>query len=612
MTLTVQYSPSVHDGDAIEVTFAYGFLIEAADELTVTVDGVVVSNYSVAGVGNDAGGTITFDAAPASGTNNILIERNVDQEQTTNFGAYLKFPAEVMETALDYLTRLVQDARERVDRALRRPANSTHWDAQDLKIENLQVPTVGTDAATLQTVIDLVASAGGGGGGGGISSYIGSIDPGHPPAVVGDIWFDTSAGRIRARRSNGLTWDAAFDPLVDTNAADIAALQALNTVTAFRQASAPTANAVGDIWLDSDDSDAVYHWNGSSWLPVQDARVTASEATWDQAAVDAAQALLDAAAAQLAADGKITVYYQTAAPGSAEDGDLWLRDTDNRLHVWDSGGWVESMDQSLAQALVDITGLEDGKAVVYYQPSEPAHGSSNDGDIWIDSDTDNNLVYVFDSGIPDYIPAGESVTTYRQDNQPSTSTSGHGDIWIDTDDGNHPYVFDSGTSTWISVRDSNFLDDITGSVSTDNIVGNGVTQVTFIEDLGSQSAPFNTSDGVQTALLNSITPQESNVPILVEAHVYIVGQNNVGDLHRFNAKLQVRVNSGSWSTILVTRTTFISASEDGLKSFTYTHDVGASGGDLHEFRLRVESLDTVADGNIVWADPQIKLTELKR
>lgn len=38
----------------------------------------------------------------------------------------------------------------------------------------------------------------------------------------------------------------------------------------FRQTTAPTASAVGDLWVDTDDGNKLYRWSGSEWVVVQD------------------------------------------------------------------------------------------------------------------------------------------------------------------------------------------------------------------------------------------------------------------------------------------------------------------------------------------------------
>ncbi len=54
-----------------------------------------------------------------------------------------------------------------------------------------------------------------------------------------------------------------------------------NRNRAFAQNSAPTADAVGDLWVDTDDGNKLYCWNGSAWvaLPVGTAALSANAAT---------------------------------------------------------------------------------------------------------------------------------------------------------------------------------------------------------------------------------------------------------------------------------------------------------------------------------------------
>jgi hypothetical protein len=69
--------------------------------------------------------------------------------------------------------------------------------------------------------------------------------------------------------------------------ADTALASSISTVSAvvntknrvYRQTAAPTVNlVVGDVWYDSDDSNKVYRWDGSSWVPTDDSRIAANTA----------------------------------------------------------------------------------------------------------------------------------------------------------------------------------------------------------------------------------------------------------------------------------------------------------------------------------------------
>ncbi|MFN7339712.1 MAG: hypothetical protein ACK5VI_01360, partial [Opitutia bacterium] len=66
MTVTAAPSFNNHVGNGVSTVFTYGFKILQASDLKVTVDGVIVTNYTVAGVLNPAGGTNAFSVAPAN------------------------------------------------------------------------------------------------------------------------------------------------------------------------------------------------------------------------------------------------------------------------------------------------------------------------------------------------------------------------------------------------------------------------------------------------------------------------------------------------------------------------------------------------------------------
>jgi hypothetical protein len=91
---------------------------------------------------------------------------------------------------------------------------------------------------------------------------------------VGDIWFDTDDG-FKQYFWNGTAWTSVQDTSIA--AAQSAATAAAAAATAaqttadgknkvFRQTSAPTASAVGDLWFDTDDDNRIYRWSGSSWV----------------------------------------------------------------------------------------------------------------------------------------------------------------------------------------------------------------------------------------------------------------------------------------------------------------------------------------------------------
>jgi len=105
-----------------------------------------------------------------------------------------------------------------------------------------------------------------------------------PPGAAddGDIWFDTNDGNKQYIRQGG-AWVVAADTRIGDalDAASDAQATADGKVVTFVQTTAPTAEAVGDLWLDSDYGNKLYRWSGSAWvpLPVGTAGIASNAAT---------------------------------------------------------------------------------------------------------------------------------------------------------------------------------------------------------------------------------------------------------------------------------------------------------------------------------------------
>ncbi len=94
--------------DGAQTVYTYPFPIFASEDLAVYFDGArQYSGYSVAGAGATAGGTVTFDAAPASGVT-VMIERRMKLERLTDFLEGGDFSAQAINTELDFLLGAIQ------------------------------------------------------------------------------------------------------------------------------------------------------------------------------------------------------------------------------------------------------------------------------------------------------------------------------------------------------------------------------------------------------------------------------------------------------------------------------------------------------------------------
>lgn len=146
------------------------------------------------------------------------------------------------------------------------------WDADESALVTPVAPTVYDSANSpyILGILDAEAAADG--------KIVSFFQTSAPTATgVGDIWFDTDDGN-KMYRWGGSSWVAAQDTLITTAITDASNAQATadGKVNTFFQDSAPTPEAIGDLWFETDANNAVWRWNGSSWVLATDTRVTAA------------------------------------------------------------------------------------------------------------------------------------------------------------------------------------------------------------------------------------------------------------------------------------------------------------------------------------------------
>jgi hypothetical protein len=343
-------------------------------------------------------------------------------------------------------------------------------------ISNLQTQITGNDgeiSATATAVDDLELALSGYTGSGAVASAIQGLQAS----------IDTNEGNI-----------TSISQSVTSLNNSVSTINSTKTQT-FVQTSAPTANAEGDLWIDSDDDNKLYRWNGTSWVAVNDT-------------------------------SGIAVYAQDSQPTGENEGDLWFdTDDDNKQYRWSGSQWVEVADERIAL-----------KTTTFVQSTVPT--STAIGDTWIHTGSSNKL-YVAQSIGADQITAGEwesaqdgeiaanasaiqtldnevstidgvvssnsgaitslenalsgytgsgavasaftgltsTVTAipvnFRQATAPTTGLT-EGDLWIDTDD-NQLYRYNG--SSWQSVRDSVITSSSQAIVALQNTVNDADTGV---------------------------------------------------------------------------------------------------------------------------------------
>lgn len=115
-------------GQVIAFTFPFAATSEIVVKTRVTATGVEATlaettNYTVSAP-STTGGTVTTVTAVAA-TSYVFVSRVTPKTQATDLVAGGDFGAETIETALDKLTKLIIEARDTADRALRMPETDT-------------------------------------------------------------------------------------------------------------------------------------------------------------------------------------------------------------------------------------------------------------------------------------------------------------------------------------------------------------------------------------------------------------------------------------------------------------------------------------------------------
>lgn len=124
MSVSEQTTFTSSTANGVTTVFPYSFMIAHADDLTVELDGVVQTmGFTVSGVGDPAGGNVTFSVAPANGVKvfrylDPVLQRDIDYQQ---FGDLL---APSLNNDFDRLWLALQAVNQKFVRALKLPTDT--------------------------------------------------------------------------------------------------------------------------------------------------------------------------------------------------------------------------------------------------------------------------------------------------------------------------------------------------------------------------------------------------------------------------------------------------------------------------------------------------------
>jgi len=349
MTVSSTTVKNSYSGNGSNDTFVYGFKIFADTDLEVIIRSAtgtetiktLTTHYTVTGAGSASGGNVVFTAGNIpTGTETVVVRREVPQTQAIDYIANDPFPAESHEEGLDRATMTIQQLQEEVNRSIKLSATNTMTSteftvgATDRANKVLAFDSAGEIAVTqeLGTYKGTSATTT-------TAAYaIRDIVKGSTAAQLNNIYICIKASPVGTALTNTTFWVLIVDAV---SAATSATAAASSATTAGNSATASANSASASA------SSATTSGN-SATASANSATAAASSAT-------------DAAAS---ADAFDDIYLGTKSsdPTADNDGDalaagmLYFNSTNDILRVYSGSAWQDAAIS--ATGVVTLTGTQ--------------------------------------------------------------------------------------------------------------------------------------------------------------------------------------------------------------------------------------------------------------
>lgn len=262
-----QTSTTRHVGNGTASVFDFEFKITDPADLLVTItDGnnvatvkALTTDYTVAGAGNEEGGSITLVAGALTTGHIITIEDNVQASQLTPYGNQSAFHANLHESSFDKLTRLVKRLLDSASRSMRLPSsvagvsallpvpaalNLLRWNASATEVENVAVSDISQTLAASNWVVDRFED--------GVDYTAGTtttLTLSQSPGVIQNTWVFFDGVIVHQDDytidGNVITFDSAIP--VSTNEVEVRLNQVLSQATAAADAVLYTPSFSGAV-----------------------------------------------------------------------------------------------------------------------------------------------------------------------------------------------------------------------------------------------------------------------------------------------------------------------------------------------------------------------------
>ena len=349
MTVSSTTVKNSYSGNGSNDTFVYGFKIFADTDLEVIIRSAtgtetiktLTTHYTVTGAGSASGGNVVFTSGNIpTGTETVVVRREVPQTQAIDYIANDPFPAESHEEGLDRATMTIQQLQEEVNRSIKLSATNTMTSteftvgATDRANKVLAFDSSGEIAVTqeLGTYKGTSATTT-------TAAYaIRDIVKGSTTAQLNNIYICIQASPVGTALTNISYWVLIVDAVSAATSATAAAASATtsgNSATASANSASASASSATT--------------SGNS------ATASANSAT------AAASSATDAAAS---ADAFDDIYLGTKSsdPTADNDGDalaagmLYFNSTNDILRVYSGSAWQDAAIS--ATGVVTLTGTQ--------------------------------------------------------------------------------------------------------------------------------------------------------------------------------------------------------------------------------------------------------------
>jgi len=268
-----------------------------------------------------------------------------------------------------------------------------------------------------------------------------------PTAIaVGDLWIDSN--------DKNKLYRAASIGADEVASGEWVAVNDKSGITVFAQDAEPTGLNVGDLWFDTNDDKKQYRFDGTNWQPVDDARIS-SQAT-------AISNLSTAVGLSGSTATKITAL-EAALNGHTGSNAVATALNTLTASVASNDGDITSISQSITS----LTNTVNVKTQTFVGNSTPTALAV--GDLWVKPSEKNKLYRASAANNSSWVAVNDTsgITIFTQDAEPTGLVQG--DLWFDTDDSNKQHVFDG--SNWQGYEDERVAANATAVTNLTTAVG---------------------------------------------------------------------------------------------------------------------------------------------